>query len=411
MLTRRSKFRLRLTCCGENKERTHECAVALQRSTGKAQIMPPRRILILSNFFTEGHGGTPESVLLLAREMAVQDIGVDVFCDKGLTGAVQMRRALPAADDDAAFSTGAPQIGSYAAVLVAGSWNRRALPLVLRAALKGIPITYAAKGCLCRIEFERLRDWRRVPYFLLVEWLLLVLARRIVFSSRVEQQAVVLPRWLWKGKAVCLPEPFWSQASQMPAPENRILTLGFLAEISSRKGVFELIEGFGYYLAARPQASIRLKIAGGARHGSEAYFQRCRALARGNGADAHIEWCAPMRGAQRDEFYRSLDVFVCPSRFESFGLTPLEALWQGVPVCAAPAMGVLEYLHPDAPVLRLPSLGKEDIAGAIAELADHFETWRGKGRTWRARQALMRSNTSIAAEFSQVLLDANSSAA
>ncbi|HWU54341.1 MAG TPA: glycosyltransferase family 4 protein, partial [Rhizomicrobium sp.] len=319
--------------------------------------------------------------------------------------------ALPAAGDDAAFSSRMPQIGSYAAMFVAGSWNRRAPFLVLRAALQGVPVTYAAKGCLCRIEFERLRDWRRVPYFLLVEWLLLVLSRRIIFSSRAEQEASVLPRWLWEGRAVCLPEPFWSREGQAPAPENRIPTLGFLAEISPRKGVFELIEGLGHYLAARPGASIRLKIAGQARKGSEAYFERCRALARDNGADAHIEWCAPVRGAQRGEFYRSLDVFVCPSRFESFGLTPLEALWQGITVCAAPAMGVLEHLYPDAPVLRLPALDKEEVARAIGELADDIEIWRNKGRAWSARQALMHSNRAIAEAFSQALLDAGPSAA
>lgn len=369
-----------------------------------------RRILILSNFFTQGHGGTPESVLLLAHEMAALDIAADVFCDKGLIADVHLRRALPAAGDDTAFVARTPQIDSYSAVFVAGSWNRRAPILVLRAAAKRVPIAYAAKGCLCRIEFERLRDWRRVPYFLLVEWLLLALARRIVFSSRAEQQASVLPAWLWKARAACLPEPFWSQAREAPPAQNRIPTLGFLAEISSRKGVFELIEGLGHYLATHPGAPIRLKIAGQARKGSQAYFQRCRVLARDNGAEAHIEWCDPVRGEQRGEFYRSLDVFVCPSRFESFGLTPLEALWQGVPVCAAPNMGVLEYLDPGAPVLRLRALGKEEIARAIGELVADIEVWRSKGRAWQARQALLRSNRAIAEDFARILFDAGSAA-
>jgi len=363
-----------------------------------------RRILILSNFFAEGHGGTPESVLLLARELGGLGISVDVFCNKGLLRDVHSQQALPAAAAEG-FFTRAPDIGSYAALFVAGSWNRRAPRLALSAALKSIPVIYAAKGCLCRIEFERLRDLRRVPYFLLVEWLLLALARRIIFSSRAEQDASILPRWLWRNRALTLPEPFWGNgAAEYPPEAGRVPTLGFLAEISSRKGLYELIEGLGHYLAMRPGAPLRLKIAGSARKGSEEYFERCRSLARRNGAAAHIEWHAAMRGVQRDDFYRSLDVFVCPSRFESFGLTPLEALWRGVAVCVAPQMGVLEYLQPDAPVLRLAGLGKEEMARSLGEVADHVETWRSKGRAWRGRQALAVANRKIAQEFARALL-------
>jgi glycosyltransferase involved in cell wall biosynthesis len=364
-----------------------------------------RRILILSNFFTQGHGGTPESVLLLARELARAGIATDVFCNKGLLCDAQLRRELPAADDLAGFSAQRPDVASYAALFVAGSWNRRAPLLVLAAARKGVPVTYAAKGCLCRAEFERARDMRRVPYLLLIEWLLLALARRIIFSSRLEQQASVLPRWLWRKKAVHLPEPFWS-AQAAPPDENSVPTLGFLAEISPRKGLFELIEGLGQYLTMRPNAVLRLKIAGSVRKGSEHYFERCRTLAQRNGAAAHIEWCDPVRGAGRDAFYRSLDVFVCPSRFESFGLTPLEALWRGVAVCAAPGMGILEYLQPDAPVLRLSTLGKDELARALCEMMDDIERWCSKGRAWRERQALALDNSQIAADFARVLLDA-----
>src|SRR5579872_2221697 len=111
-----------------------------------------RRILILCNFFSEGHGGTPESVLLLARELAGQGVATDVFCDKGLLQDAHLRQALPPADDDGSFSARRPHPGAYAALFVAGSWNRRAPQLVLRAAREGVPVSYAAKGCLCRIE-------------------------------------------------------------------------------------------------------------------------------------------------------------------------------------------------------------------------------------------------------------------
>jgi glycosyltransferase involved in cell wall biosynthesis len=364
------------------------------------------RILVLSNFFSEGHGGTPESVLLLAGELAACGVAVDVFCNKGLLRDAQMRDALPAMDDAAAFSSVTPDPGSYAALFIAGSWNRRAPLIALRAALAGLPIVYAAKGCLCRAEFERLRDLRRIPYFLLIEWLPLALAGRIVFSSRAEQEACMLPRWFWRRRAVLLPEPFRGDRLGSARPQAGVLTLGFLAEISPRKGLFELIAGLGQYLAVQRGDAVRLKIAGPVRRGAEAYFEECRALAQSNGAAAHIEWCGPVRGAQRRDFYRSLDLFMCPSRFESFGLTPLEALWQGTAVCVAPAVGLLEYLQPDAPVLRLPALGKEDVAAAITDLVSNREVWCRRGRAWEGRHALTRANGEIANDFSHILLTA-----
>jgi len=368
------------------------------------------RILVLSIFFTEGNGGTPESVLILARELASLGIATDVYCNKGLLRDAHLKRVLPPADDSASFSSQAPDVGSYGALFIAGSWNMQAPLLVFRAARGGIPITYAAKGNLCRIDFVRLRDMRRVPYLLLIEWLLLALSRRIIFSSRAERSAWVLPAWLWRKRAVFLPEPFWNAQPPSDVPPVRsVPTLGFLAETSARKGLLELIEGLGYYLATHPGALVRLKIAGSIKIGSERYFERCRALALRNGTAAHIEWCPAMRGVKRDEFYRSLDVFFCPSRFESFGLTPLEALWRGVAVCAAPAMGVLEFLSPDAPVLRLSSLGKEEVARAVGEFLYNIDTWRSKGQAWRGRHALMQTNAQIAAGFSHILLEASHS--
>jgi glycosyltransferase involved in cell wall biosynthesis len=369
--------------------------------------MPPdgRRILVLSNFFAQGHGGTPESVLLLARALADSGIAMDVFCGQGLLRDAGRLAALPAADNPAEFSPQRPAVKSYAALFIAGSWNRRAPLVALRAALGGVPITYAAKGCLCRAEFERLRDMRRIPYLLLVEIWLLVAARRIVFSSRAEQLASVLPRWLWQRRAALVPEVFGGDEVGSGVSQAETATLGFLAEISARKGLYELIEGVGQYLATRPGSRIHLKIAGQVRRGSENYLEKCRSLAARNGAAACIEWCAPVRGAQRRDFYRSLDLFVCPSRFESFGLTPLEALWQGVPVCAAPDMGVLEFLCADAPVLRMPALGKQEIADAIVQVTESRAVWRDRGQAWKDRPALAQTNMQIARAFSRLLLD------
>jgi glycosyltransferase involved in cell wall biosynthesis len=360
-----------------------------------------RRILILSNFFTEGHGGTPESVLLLARQLAALDLACDVLCGDGVCRNVGRLARLPRARDGMFAPAGALELQDYGGVLVAGSWNRRAPHLVLRAWLKGLPVIYTAKGCLSRIEFTRLRDMRRVPYLLLVEVWLLLVARRIVFTSAAEQRACVMPRWLWRRKAMLIPEPFeGSDLSAGSACSSK--AIGFMAEISPRKGLLELIAGFGAFLATHPDSALRLRIAGQARIGSEDYLARCKALAADNGSQSRIDWCAPVRGSARDAFYAGLDLFFCPSRFESFGLTVLESLWQGTPVCAGADLGVLEFLSPDAPVLKLPSLQPADVASGLALFAGG--TWpSATTRSWAGRPALVRSNRDIAQAFAGLL--------
>jgi glycosyltransferase involved in cell wall biosynthesis len=162
----------------------------------------------------------------------------------------------------------------------------------------------------------------------------------------------------------------------------------------------------GHYLVLHKGARVRLKIAGQPRRWAGDYRRACQELAEKNGAAPNIEWCGPIRGEARPAFYQSLDLFLCPSHFESFGLTPLEALWQGIPVCVAPDVGMLEYLPSDAPLIRLPSLRKEDIASAIASFVELAGDWRDRSRPWRGRHALTRSNAEIACDFARVISDA-----
>src|ERR1019366_7471672 len=99
-------------------------------------------------------------------------------------------------------------ISEYSGLFIAGPWNFQAIGLARRARRAKVPISYAAKGGLSRADFSRLRDIKKIPYFLGIEIFLLWWARAIIFSSAIERDNCVVPRALWGHKQVIVPEPF-----------------------------------------------------------------------------------------------------------------------------------------------------------------------------------------------------------
>jgi glycosyltransferase involved in cell wall biosynthesis len=75
--------------------------------------------------------------------------------------------------------------------------------------------------------------------------------------------------------------------------------------------------------------------------------------------DAHF--LGPMSGSALGGAYAGADVFVFPSRTDTFGLVMIEALACGTPVAAYPVSGPVDVLKPDVGVMR------EDLNAAIAE--------------------------------------------
>ena len=91
-------------------------------------------------------------------------------------------------------------------------------------------------------------------------------------------------------------------------------------------------------------------------------------------------------GSELADAYRAADVFVFPSRTDTFGLVMLEAMASGVPVAAYPVMGPVDVVGPALPERRIGWLD-EDLDRAIdrALAADRAEA-RAYAETfsWRA---------------------------
>ncbi|HLG83090.1 MAG TPA: glycosyltransferase family 1 protein [Bradyrhizobium sp.] len=102
-----------------------------------------------------------------------------------------------------------------------------------------------------------------------------------------------------------------------------------------------------------------------------------------------------LQGERLAAVYASADVFVFPSRTDTFGLVLLEALASGLPIAAFPVSGPMDVIG-DAPVgvlsedLRTACLRALDIprAACVEFAAKH--TWEASGRAFLANMALIR---------------------
>jgi len=114
--------------------------------------------------------------------------------------------------------------------------------------------------------------------------------------------------------------------------------IGFAGRIADpRKNVTLLLEAFALARTARPD--LRLRLSGEA-------TDALRATVRRLGLEAAVDFAGHLPDAALPDFYRSLDVFVIPSRQEGFGIVGIEAMACGVPVISTRCGGPEDFVAP-----------------------------------------------------------------
>ncbi len=132
------------------------------------------------------------------------------------------------------------------------------------------------------------------------------------------------------------------------------LKVGTVARLSRNKGTDLLCR-----IAGELRGEVEFFLAGPADTGFSEELERM--------ADApNIHLLGPISQRLIPEFYRFLDCFVLPSRFEAFGLTILEAMASGCAVIATRVGGIPEIISPEEETGLLFSVGDE--AALIAHL-------------------------------------------
>jgi glycosyltransferase involved in cell wall biosynthesis len=103
-----------------------------------------------------------------------------------------------------------------------------------------------------------------------------------------------------------------------------------------------------------------------------------------------VEFVGAKRGVELGDYYRMADVFVFPSRWETFGLVMIEAMACGTPVAAYPCQGPLDVIDEG-----ITGCMNQDLKQAVKDalMLDRQRVWEGSGRwTWEHAWEIFRDN-------------------
>lgn len=141
-----------------------------------------------------------------------------------------------------------------------------------------------------------------------------------------------------------------------PGKDSRI-TLMTLSRISPEKGLDILLEALLLWERQGQVPPTRLLLCGGSAYmQGPRYERKLRSLAQ-KLKSVRVEFTGHLNADAKASCFHQADLFVCPSRHESYGLTIVEALRAGVPVLSSNHHSAPSLIHPDYGVITdYPSL-------------------------------------------------------
>jgi glycogen synthase len=143
----------------------------------------------------------------------------------------------------------------------------------------------------------------------------------------------------------------------------------FVGRLEARKGADTLLHAISRVLPAVPNAAFTLIGNDTIRnHAGRTYREEFELYTGPTLRDGRVFFLGIVGEDDLARYYAGCDVFVAPSRHESFGLILLEAMREGKPVIAADAGGMREIVEHEGNGLLVPPDDAEALAAAIERL-------------------------------------------
>ncbi|MGD9918324.1 MAG: glycosyltransferase family 4 protein [Paenirhodobacter sp.] len=146
------------------------------------------------------------------------------------------------------------------------------------------------------------------------------------------------------------PEDRAALRARLGLPEG--VLVGCYGRIRAQKGTDAFVDAMIRLLPARPGVSAL--VMGRATEGQGEFLARLKAKVARAGLEGRILFPPEVTVDRMADWYRVLDLYVAPQRWEGFGLTPLEAMACGVPVVATRVGAFEEIVTPQTGALVDP---------------------------------------------------------
>jgi glycosyltransferase involved in cell wall biosynthesis len=189
-----------------------------------------------------------------------------------------------------------------------------------------------------KLFYDKLFGWSTIKNASKVIALSNVEAEQYKRMGVPEEKIAIIPNGIDLSEYAELP-PKGSFKKKFNIPEDRKIIL-YLGRIHKIKGVDFLIKAYAYLRNKMDFKDAVLVIAGP----DDGYLSEIKHLAQASGVSNSILFVGPLYGEDKLAAYVDSEVYVLPSRYETFPMTLLEAYACGKPVIASNVGGLKELI-------------------------------------------------------------------
>jgi len=232
-----------------------------------------------------------------------------------------------------------------------------------------VPYVIQTHGSIPRIG----KKFRKLLYDFTFGYRVLDKVSKVIALSRVEaeqykamgvpkEKIVIIPNGLDLSKYAELP-PKGSFRRRFNIPEDKKIIL-YLGRIHKIKGIDFLIKAYAHLKNEMKCRNAVLVIAGP----DDGYLSEIKYLAQASGVSNSILFVGPLYGENKLVAYVDSEVYVLPSRYETFPMTILEAYACGKPVVASRVGGLKDLVKDGETGLLFEPGNVEQLARSIFNL-------------------------------------------
>lgn len=185
-----------------------------------------------------------------------------------------------------------------------------------------------------------------------------------------------------------LPENITVEKSTQSLEKINVLYVG---RFEYRKGIDVLLEAIP--LVLDKMNNIYFTLVGQV---SENIYQHKFQTMWGKKLDTYVTFAGKVDSEKLHQMYRECDLFVAPSRYESFGLIYVEAMSYGKPVIGCKTGGIPEVIEEEVTGLLAQSGDPKDLAEKILKLAGDADLRHQMGQQGRLRVERLFSREQMA---------------